>query len=355
MSLRYKLDTELSNAMMRVAAMLPLIVIIWSDAFIDRYSHVETIELIRPASIAVLFLFLASLALVVVRPKATTYRKSASTILDSVCISGALMLGQEALAPLAVFYIWSMLGVGFVLGVRYLYLATAAATSGFAVVYSFSSYWQSQTALSLTVATSILLLAPYLAGLLSSLHRAKRKISWQANFDALTHVLNRRAFKEYLGDLIDTGDKQQHLLLYCDLDDFKTVNDSAGHAAGDKMLADVAKIFRKNLTPSDQIGRLGGDEFCIALPNRSWEEGRATAENIRNAVASYRLAWGTKYFSVKISIGIASSESVTDGDSWLRLADAACYAAKKAGRNQVHIVDSRFCPADTQRIRNLEA
>ncbi len=354
MSLRYKLDTELSTAIMRVGAILPVVVVIWSDAFVSKHTHIPTIELLRPASLLMLALFIGMLTVVALQPKFSRFRIICGTVLDMVSVSAALYLGESALAPVAAFYFWAMLGAGFVFGVRYLYLATFCGVTSFALVYFSSSYWQQNAVFSLTIVTMMLLLSPYLAGLLASLHKAKRTISWQANYDALTRVLNRRAFKSHLHDLVGRRTKKQHLLLFCDLDDFKTVNDSAGHAAGDKVLSDIAKIFRKNLTPADQIGRLGGDEFCIALPDRTWEQARGTAENIRNGVASYRLAWGTKYFSVKISIGIASSESVTDGDSWLRLADAACYAAKRAGRNQVHIVDSRFGAADTQRIRNLE-
>ena len=356
LSLRHQVDTELSTAFLRVMVFMPVAVIIWSDQFLFKHGHIERAFLLRPLVLAVLVIAVALLISILIYPKSNKLRALSGIVLDATAIAGALFLGESALAPAAAFYLWMMVGNGFVFGVRYLYIATGISLLSFGSVYLASEYWQNNPTFSLTIATGILLITPYLGSLLSSLHQAKRTISWQANFDVLTRVLNRRAFKNELRAVMHNSkqSKSQHLLLFCDLDEFKIVNDTAGHAAGDKVLHDIAKIFRDNITQADRIGRIGGDEFCIILKNRSWNEGRACAENIRNAVASYRLAWGTKYYSVSVSIGIAPNTAVTDEDSLIRLSDAACYAAKKAGRNQIHIVDPRFDPVDTQRIRNLQ-
>ena len=98
---------------------------------------------------------------------------------------------------------------------------------------------------------------------------------------------------------------------------------------------------------------MGGDEFCILLCDCPLEKGREIAEEVRSKVTGYRLAWGTEYFSVGLSIGVAPSDAVTDSESLFRLADAACYAAKNAGRNRVHVVDPRTDHLDTQKIRQL--
>ncbi|MEQ8204634.1 MAG: GGDEF domain-containing protein, partial [Woeseia sp.] len=103
------------------------------------------------------------------------------------------------------------------------------------------------------------------------------------------------------------------------------------------------------------VGRLGGDEFCVFLNDCTMEHARQVAENIRNCVSGYRLAWGRTYYSVGISVGVAPTSAVQDMGSLFRLADAACYAAKNAGRNQVHVVDPRTGTADTQRIRKMFA
>jgi diguanylate cyclase (GGDEF)-like protein len=142
-------------------------------------------------------------------------------------------------------------------------------------------------------------------------------------------------------------------LLFCDLDRFKHVNDVAGHAAGDKLLADVGAIISRAIRASDSCGRTGGDEFCVLLRQCSLEKAREVAEQIRSRVAGYRLAWGREYFSVGISIGVAPTSAVADANSLFRLADAACYAAKNAGRNQIHVVDPRVDSVDTAQVRRL--
>ena len=149
------------------------------------------------------------------------------------------------------------------------------------------------------------------------------------------------------------GPESGHVLLYCDLDRFKDVNDVAGHAAGDKLLTDIGEIIVKSIRRDDLSGRMGGDEFCVLLRDCSLERGREVAEEIRSKTTGYRLAWGTEYFSVGVSIGVAPSDAVNDAESLFRLADAACYAAKNAGRNRVHVVDPRTDLLDTRRIRQL--
>jgi len=98
---------------------------------------------------------------------------------------------------------------------------------------------------------------------------------------------------------------------------------------------------------------MGGDEFCVLLRDCGLERGRELAEEIRSKTTGYRLAWGTDYFSVGMSIGVAPSNAVNDAEPLFRLADAACYAAKNAGRNRVHIVDPRTDLLDTQKIRQI--
>ena len=144
-----------------------------------------------------------------------------------------------------------------------------------------------------------------------------------------------------------------HFLLYCDLDHFKNVNDEAGHAAGDKLLSDVGQIIRDCVRGDDLTARLGGDEFCVFIKKCPLYKAREIAENIRNSVSGYRLAWGRNYYTVGISIGAAPSAAVKDMASLFRLADAACYAAKNAGRNQVHVVDPQSDFIDTASVRRL--
>jgi diguanylate cyclase (GGDEF)-like protein len=196
------------------------------------------------------------------------------------------------------------------------------------------------------------LIPPYVGALLGSLRKAKEQLRQQASIDILTGLLNRVETEMSMERLLDVR-HDGHALLFCDLDLFKQVNDKAGHAAGDKLLADVARIIADCTERTDITGRLGGDEFCVLVVDATMERARQVAENIRNRVSGYRLAWGRDYYSVGISIGVAPTSAVRDMGSLFRLADAACYAAKNAGRNQVHVVDPRTGIADTQRIRKL--
>jgi Amt family ammonium transporter len=215
-----------------------------------------------------------------------------------------------------------------------------------------SDYWQGQGLLSINILLTMLIVPPYVGSLLRSLHAAKDELQHQASIDSLTGLLSRMEMETAVEQLF-RGDSVGHILLYCDLDRFKEVNDVAGHAAGDKLLADVGEIIRNSVRRHDLSGRMGGDEFCILLLDCPLEKGREIAEEVRSKVTGYRLAWGTDYFSVGLSIGVAPSGAVTDADSLFRLADAACYAAKNAGRNRVHVVDPRTDELDTQIIRQL--
>jgi Amt family ammonium transporter len=144
-----------------------------------------------------------------------------------------------------------------------------------------------------------------------------------------------------------------HVLLYMDLDRFKTVNDNAGHAAGDHLLKEIARVIRRNVRDEDPCARLGGDEFCVLLAKCDLGTATQIAERIREQVHKFRLVWGGRAFSVGASIGVATSDSVQDGQSLLRLADAACYAAKNEGRNSVHVVDPQQRITDTGLLRKL--
>jgi len=289
-----------------------------------------------------------------VNPAVSVPRRIIGIVHDIAGISVALYLGEGHVASLAVIYLWVSLGNGFRYGNGYLYGSSVASFACFAAVVALSPYWRGQMTLSLTMFAVMALIPPYVAVLLSSLHRAKEQLRLQASIDVLTGLLNRSQCELAIERRLD-DDMDGHVLLFCDLDLFKRVNDDAGHAAGDKLLADVARIIDDCTSEHDVAGRMGGDEFCILLANSSIEHARRVAEDIRNRISGYRLAWGKKYYSVGISIGVAPTSAVQDMASLFRLADAACYAAKNAGRNQVHVVDPRTGIEDTQRIRKLFA
>jgi diguanylate cyclase (GGDEF)-like protein len=263
-----------------------------------------------------------------------------------------MFLGEGGAAAVAAIYLWVTLGNGFRYGVAYLYACAILSIIGFGSVYLFSDYWHEQRILSINILLLLALIPPYVGSLLKSLHVAKAQLRQRATYDGLTGLINRVELEQNTASIL--AHKQAgHFLLFCDLDHFKAVNDDAGHAAGDKLLADIGQVIEECVRSDDLTARLGGDEFAVFLKNCPQDRARIIAESIRNAVAGYRLAWSTEYYSVGISIGAAPSAAVKDMESLFRLADAACYAAKNAGRNQVYVIDTESDLKDTQAIRKL--
>lgn len=167
-----------------------------------------------------------------------------------------------------------------------------------------------------------------------------RELSHQASHDALTGVPNRREFERRLTELLErpVEPDQTHFLCYLDLDQFKIVNDTCGHVAGDELLRQVTALLRSQLRASDVLARLGGDEFGLILQNCPCERAVALAEGFREAIAEFRFAWESKVFAIGVSIGVVElDQRMHDLNTVLSSADAACYAAKENGRNRVHL------------------
>ncbi|WP_129139073.1 ammonium transporter [Modicisalibacter coralii] len=165
-----------------------------------------------------------------------------------------------------------------------------------------------------------------------------RKLNHQATHDALTGMANRRKFEQSLGELVEQNQAgARHVLCYLDLDQFKVVNDTCGHMAGDELLRQVARLLRDRVRASDLLARLGGDEFGILLYDCPLDKARALAEQVRAAIDDFRFAWQGRVFSIGVSIGLAGIDARRGLDDVLSAADAACYAAKEGGRNRVHV------------------
>lgn len=174
----------------------------------------------------------------------------------------------------------------------------------------------------------------------SQLRALAQQLSWQASHDSLTGLVNRRDFERRLEGLVETARNQgkQHVLLYIDLDKFKSVNDSCGHTAGDELLRNLAKLMGTKIRGSDTLARVGGDEFAALLETCPLDQGLRIANGIREVVRDFRFAWEGKSFAVGASIGLvpidAACGSATDV---LTAADACCYEAKNKGRDRVQV------------------
>ena len=152
-----------------------------------------------------------------------------------------------------------------------------------------------------------------------------------ADHDVLTPALNRRGFVSALRSAMAFCQRHQvpAVLLYLDLDGFKTVNDTLGHAAGDAALVQVAELLRANLRESDAVGRLGGDEFGLLMLNAGVEEGRDKARRLATALEVDGFVWAGQQAALGGSFGVRAFAAQTDPEVWLAEADAAMWVRKK--------------------------
>lgn len=171
---------------------------------------------------------------------------------------------------------------------------------------------------------------------ISGAKAARDNLSWTATHDSLTLLVNRREFESRLAQAMGQFNGRKLCVLYIDLDRFKAINDTAGHATGDEVLRQISRLMEAQVRQSDTVSRLGGDEFAVLLPGCSLERAQQLAEQIRAAIEGWRLLQAGMTFSVGASIGVAAvAPEMADMASVLHAADTACYEAKKGGRNRV--------------------
>ncbi|NWA46042.1 EAL domain-containing protein [Pseudomonas reactans] len=166
-------------------------------------------------------------------------------------------------------------------------------------------------------------------------------LSWQATHDALTGLANRREFEFRLEQVMHPTAQhlgERHALMFLDLDQFKLVNDTCGHAAGDELLRHICALLQSDLREGDTLARLGGDEFGILLENCPAAVAEKIAESLRHTVQSLHFVWKGRPFMTTVSIGLVHlGHTPTTLETSLRAADMACYMAKEKGRNRVQV------------------
>ncbi|MDE2349909.1 MAG: PAS domain S-box protein [Gammaproteobacteria bacterium] len=171
--------------------------------------------------------------------------------------------------------------------------------------------------------------------------RLHRALYYQASHDTLTGLINRREFENRLTAAVESvrqdGDIR-HALLYLDLDQFKLVNDTCGHPAGDQLLKQITGVLQSRVRSGDTLARLGGDEFGILLQDCTLDQALRVAETLRQAIRDYRFVWQDGVLGVGVSIGIVeiTKETPTVANV-MSAADVACYSAKDLGRNRLHL------------------
>lgn len=168
----------------------------------------------------------------------------------------------------------------------------------------------------------------------------QQKIRYQADHDQLTGLLNRYAFASALDAAM--ADPRQSYLCYIDMDQFKLVNDSCGHLAGDDLLRKTASLLAAHLAPNDSLARVGGDEFCLLLVDRDITQVKALLDQLLATISQFRFQWQDQVFVIGASIGVvAVTEQFDDAVSLIRAADSGCYLAKNASRNSYFIVEEQ--------------
>jgi diguanylate cyclase (GGDEF)-like protein/PAS domain S-box-containing protein len=173
----------------------------------------------------------------------------------------------------------------------------------------------------------------------TSARQLTQELNWNASHDPLTRLPNRREFERRLQLAIPGHENEtvSHIILFMDLDQFKVVNDTCGHVAGDNLLRQLTSSLELQIRKSDLLARLGGDEFGVLLHDCAIEKGLQIAEQLRKTVDSFRFTWQEKSFRIGISIGFVPIRENESVNNYIHHADMACYEAKAGGRNRIHV------------------
>ena len=170
-----------------------------------------------------------------------------------------------------------------------------------------------------------------------------RRLAYLASHDPLTGFINRRELEERLSTVlaaVKAEPGKTAALLYMDLDQFKVVNDTCGHSAGDLLLRQLGDVLRARVPKTGALARLGGDEFAVLLPDCTLAAAAGIAESLREAIAAFRFTWRDNALQVGVSIGIVPVEAASESVATLMsAADVACYVAKDLGRNRIHVYE----------------
>jgi len=167
-----------------------------------------------------------------------------------------------------------------------------------------------------------------------------KKLTYQASHDPLTGLINRHEFEHRLSQCLDIARERNtdNAICYVDLDQFKVINDTFGHIAGDELLRQVTRLLSEHVRKQDSVGRVGGDEFVMLLENCTIDDAERVANKVRKSIEEFSFSWEGQSLRITSSMGLVPVNSTTGSISEaLKIADTACYAAKDLGRNRVHV------------------
>lgn len=175
-------------------------------------------------------------------------------------------------------------------------------------------------------------------------HQLHEDLKHQSSHDTLTGLPNRLTLESYLQKVVNARSTEEHIFCFIDLDQFKVINDTSGHIAGDTLLKQVSSLIQKSLYEADLLARFGGDEFALLMVDCSLQQAQQKLHEILQQIRQLRFSYDGYSFTITASVGIVEIKHTSTLVELLKQADSACYAAKEAGRDRLHI----FSDADTQ-------
>jgi len=285
---------------------------------------------------------------IVLRPQICVPRRILSIVFDIGATTYGLYFLGESGVPIFGMLIFNPIGNGFRFGTRYLFFSCALGMLGFVTVLLTSEYWMLHRTFGAGILIAMLVVPMYVASLIRDLHAALSRLRTMATHDPLTGLPNRQAFYDVVTQTLTLAERKDSsfAIIFLDLDGFKPVNDTLGHAAGDEMLKLVAQRLRDHVRNSDVVARIGGDEFVIIMPDIKITSIPAIADQVIRAVAAPYVISG-RTVTLTSSLGIAT---YPDGgrtvDALVAQADSAMYKSKRGGGD-------RFCMDGDPRASGL--
>ena len=182
-------------------------------------------------------------------------------------------------------------------------------------------------------------------------YRLTQRLTHQAAHDELTGLPNRKSLEERLTQVIESAhaEASEHTLALIDLDQFKIVNDTCGHVAGDELLKQISKLLKSVVRKRDTLARMGGDEFGLLIEDCTMNGAHSAVEAIRQAIDSFTFMWQGKQHQISASVGLVAINNNSDGvASAMSMADTACFAAKDTGRNRIHAYEDHDITIQTR-------
>jgi len=275
-----------------------------------------------------------------VHPAPTRARRGSALLIDNLMLSSVVYFG-DAFAAYAAFFFLTTVGWGLRFGRHYLVMTTALAIGGMVYNLLFSAYWQQNTMFGAVIIMAMLANTINVAILLRRIAWGNRRLqekteeisrlAWQ---DQLTKLPNRLYFHERLSQTIASADRtsRQIALILFDIDGFKSVNDTLGHEAGDRLLQEISRCVGSRIRQADTFARLGGDEFVVIMDSlRDQSDARLVAETILRTIAEIDL-FAPHGPRIGASIGVACGAGRREIPDLLKQADRAMYEAKRAGK-----------------------